>query len=278
LPSATGDNHRDLDLVRQVQAGSVDAWHAFIDRYANLIYSVISRYHFDRDDVQGAFVDTLEALYRGKLFTYDGTASLSTWLVHVVRSSAIDHLRKRLGRRRLPHGLKTLGPLAIRVFKLYYLEGLGLAAVQHRLAEEGSRPEYEDLLEVIEAIESGVDAAYLRRITYALYAESVGAVSARMLEFLDRTRDQVREAGLRLSPEFVLMEKEAKRTANEILAMVNELPEPERRALSLRYDRDLTARQIARRMGVPSQRGVYSLLDRAFRHLRKMLRESGLER
>jgi RNA polymerase sigma factor (sigma-70 family) len=74
------------------------------------------------------------------------------------------------------------------------------------------------------------------------------------------------------------MEKEAKRTANEILAMVNELPEPERRALSLRYDRDLTARQIARRMGVPSQRGVYSLLDRAFRHLRKMLRESGLER
>ena len=123
-----------------------------------------------------------------------------------------------------------------------------------------------------------MDAGYLRRLAYDLHAESVGAISGRLLEFLERTREFVQEAGHNVSPEYALMEKEARATSQEILKLVARLPEEERRALSLRYERGLPAGQIASRMGFSGRKTVYNLLERARKHLRKLLREEGLGR
>ena len=40
----------DLALIAKVDGGSTAHWHAFVDRYAGLIYSVIRRQLFAEDD------------------------------------------------------------------------------------------------------------------------------------------------------------------------------------------------------------------------------------
>ena len=73
----------DLALIEMVLGGSVAHWHAFVDRYAGLIYSVIRRQLFaeEEDDVRTVFADVLESLYRGKLSEFRGSSELSTWLI-----------------------------------------------------------------------------------------------------------------------------------------------------------------------------------------------------
>ena len=94
----------DLALIEMVLGGSTAHWHAFVDRYAGLIYSVIRRQLFaeEEDEVRTVFADVLESLYRGKLSEFRGSSELSTWLIVVSRGKALDHLRHIQGRRKNP--------------------------------------------------------------------------------------------------------------------------------------------------------------------------------
>jgi hypothetical protein len=44
----------DLALIEMILGGSTVHWHAFVDRYAGLIYSVVRRQLFVEDDDEGA--------------------------------------------------------------------------------------------------------------------------------------------------------------------------------------------------------------------------------
>jgi DNA-directed RNA polymerase specialized sigma24 family protein len=129
----------DLALIDMILGGSTVHWHAFVDRYAGLIYSVVRRQLFveDDDEVRTVFADILEALYRGKLAEFRGNSELSTWLIVVSRGKALDHLRHLQGRRKHPQGYETLSPFEREVFRLYHVEGLGFDAVIHSLQSAG---------------------------------------------------------------------------------------------------------------------------------------------
>ena len=69
----------------------------------------------------------------------------------------------------------------------------------------------------------------------------------------------------------------AEALASRVAALVESLPEEERRILDLRYRERLTAREISLRLGMPGARSVYSRIEAAVRSLRRLLERDGTE-
>ncbi len=265
----------DVELVRRILADDAPAWEAFVHRYAGLIYSVVRRYlrTRDRDDIRSVMVDVLVNLRRSKLATYEGRAALSTWLTLVARSEALEVLRRRFGRGRDVAGFEDLSELERRIFRFYYIEGRSC----HDLIAELSTPTdpwtLDRFVATLRSIEQKLGDRWLRRHAYDLHAQSVGAASGRMLEYLDHVRDEFQHQSGGHSPEYHLMEREARLTARRLREMIETLDPAERRILELRFELGWTAQEIADELGIPSARGVYSITERVVRHLRRWFGE-----
>jgi len=263
----------DLSMVQEILAGSNAAWHDFIRRFSPLIMAVIRRYVRDRegDEARRLHADVLESLYHGGLGHYAGRAALSTWLVAVTRAAVVDNVRHRLGGRRLQALLKGLDPYEREVFRLYYVEGLSFGTVLRMARDHGAQATPDRLLVALRVIEECVPDRLARRLRYDLHAQSVGAASSRVLEYLDHVRDEAETGDDTQDPEYRLMESEARRLVDEVRAVVARLPDDERRLLTLRFEQGWTAKRIAEELGLGGQRNVYTRIDRILRDLRRLL-------
>ena len=272
--SDTERNAEDVALARRVVAGDEAAWESFIARYSGLIHAIARRYlrSRDPDEVQTLFVDVLAAVRRGKLRTYEGRASLSTWLTLVTRSAVMDHLRHRFGRAHGARVLARLSPLEQRLFRLYYVEGRSAGEVVDELDRPGDPWTIERFMAGLRQIERQLGDRWLRRLAYDLYAQSVGASSGRLLEYLDHVRDEYEQRSGAFSPDYHLMEREAKRTTGRLQEALAELPPKDRAVLEMRFERGWSAPQIAEELGLDQARGVYTTIDRIVRRLRRSLR------
>lgn len=262
----------ELALARAVVAGSSEAWTTFVRRYSRLIMAVIRRYVPSRgEEARSLHADVLEDLYRGGLSRYAGRAALSTWLVAVTRCAVVDDIRRRLGGRRLRDRLKGLDSYERDVFRLYYLEGLSFGTVLRMALDHGARATPDRLLLALQAIEARMTDRLARRVRYDLHAQSVGAASGRLLEYLDHLRGEAESGAAARSPEYSLMEREARQVLDAVTATVARLPADERRLLSLRFEQGWTAKRIAEELGLDGQRTVYTRLERVLRGLRRAL-------
>jgi len=264
----------DLALIGEILDGSTAQWHTFVDRYAGLIYSVIRRQLFaeDEDEIRGVFTEVLDALYTGKLEEYEGRADLSTWLIVISRGKALDYLRRRDGRRKLPQAHDQLSPLEQQVFRLYHVEGLSFEALIHTLSASGQRVTADDVANAVIRIETLMDPGYLRRLEYNAKAPAMGVVSGRLLDFL--TNMQIHYERTRAeTPDQVLERKRLEEMGERVRALLQEMTTEEREVMRLRFDEGWTARRIADEMGLGSQRRVYTIIDRVVRKLRNMLGE-----
>ena len=97
---------------------------------------------------------------------------------------------------------------------------------------------------------------------------ALGETSAKLLEFLDSMRDEMEDKAAKESPEFSMMEAEARKTVARVLEHVGELSADEREVLKLHYEDGLTAKEIAERIHVDGPRKVYLILERIVRKLR----------
>ena len=254
-----------------ILGGSTAHWHAFVDRYAGLIYSVIRRQLFveDEDEVRTVFADVLEALYRGKLSEFRGSSELSTWLIVVSRGKALDHLRHLQGRRKMPQGFETLSTFEQQVFRLHHVEGLGFDAVMHSLHSAGLPANAEMVAHAVLKIEGTLDKHYLRRLESEAKAPALGVVSGRLLDYMTHAniqRDRSEEA-----PDDRLERDDIERLAARVRELLGELADEEREVVRLRYEEGWTAQRIADEQGLPGQRRVYTILDGALRKLRRLL-------
>jgi len=262
----------DLALIEMILGGSTVHWHAFVDRYAGLIYSVVRRQLFveDDDEVRTVFADILDALYRGKLAEFRGNSELSTWLIVVSRGKALDHLRHLQGRRKHPQGYETLSPFEREVFRLYHVEGLGFDAVIHSLQSAGMPANAEMIAHAVLKIESTLDKHYLRRLESDAKAPALGVVSGRLLDFLNHM-DIQREQSDDEHPSEFLDRDATERMAARVRELLSELSEEERDIVRLRFEEGWTAQRIAEEKGYSGQRRVYTVLEGVLRKLRKGL-------
>ena len=264
--------HEDLALIEMVLGGSTVHWHAFVDRYAGLIYSVVRRQLFveDEDEVRTVFADILEVLYNGKLAEFRGNSELSTWLIVVSRGKALDHLRHLQGRRKNPQGYETLSPFEREVFRLHHVEGLGFDAVIHSLQSAGMPANAEMIAHAVLKIESTLDRHYLRRLEADAKAPALGVVSGRLLEFLNHM--DIQRENDDDDPATDFLDRDAtERMAARVKELLKDLSDDEREIVRLRFEEGWTAQRIADEKGLPGQRRVYTILDGIFRKLRRGL-------
>jgi len=270
-PDAASIHKTDLELVRRILAGDAAAWSAFVERYAGLLYSVVRRTlrSNDRDEIRTVLANVLVALRRSKLATFEGRAALSTWLTLVARSESLDQLRRRVGRGRLVRTLRGLSAAERTLYRLYYVEGRSPHAAVEELSRGGEAWTIDRFVAALRSIEKRLGDPGLRQLAYDLHAQSVGAASGRLLEYLDHVRDEFEQRAGAYSPEYHLMEREARRTTDSLLEMIADLDPDERRMLQLRFEQGWTAPEIARELGLRNARGVYSITDRIVRKLRR---------
>lgn len=262
----------DLALIARVEAGSTPHWHSFVDRYAGLIYSVIRRQLFaeDEDEIRDVFVEVLDTLYNGKLGEYEGRSELSTWLIVISRGKALDYLRKRDGRRKLPVSHDQLSPLEQDVFRLHHVEGLGFEAVIHTLASTGQRVGADDIANAVIRIESLMDRHYLNRLEYNAKAPTLGIVSGRLLDFLNEMQIQY-ERPRADAPDQILERRELEAMGRRVRLLLAEMSDEEQEIMRLRFDEGWTARRISDELDLGGQRRVYTVIDRVVRAVRNRL-------
>jgi RNA polymerase sigma factor (sigma-70 family) len=238
------------------------AWDLFIDRYRRLIFAAIRRYTTDPDDVMDVFAHVCEQLREndfGRLRRYaaqsDSTRKFSTWLCAVIHNLTIDWIRHRNGRPRLSAVAATLGPLRQRLFQYVFVQ-------QH----------------------SHVEAYELLR--------SRDAPALTFTEFLKELRATYRAAGstqrgplvqalAAIPPDppaetpdadpAMLVQRQA------VLAeAMQELSDEDRVAVQLYVVEGIPAEQVARALGLPGAKSVYSRVYRALASLRGHLERIGI--
>jgi DNA-directed RNA polymerase specialized sigma24 family protein len=276
-PSSAAIEHpADLALARAVLSGSRAAWEAFVERYSGLVLAMARRHARDEDEVRGLYADVLERVYRRRLSGYQGRAALSTWLVVVTRSIAMDRLRRRIGRWRMPDAVRALEPDERQIFRLRFMDGRPVEDVLAHARNLDPSWNAERLHGVLARMEAGLDRASRRRAAYAAQARATGAGQGRLLEYLDHLREEERARTGSNGPELEALERESRRMLERIEALVAQLGDDERRLMHLYFDQGLPAPHIADTLGFPGPRRVHTILERIVRQLRRRLEQEGV--
>ena len=263
----------DLNLVSAILKRSEKAWHDFVERYSGLILGVTRRQLFeaDEDQVRTIYVEILASLYNGALKKYQAKSSLSTWLIVFTRNRARDYLRKIYGRSTEPDGYSSFDKRDKLIFKLYYIEMLPLEAIllQLRWSEPGIT--IDDIVTSIRRIERVLNPRYLKNLAEKNQARKHGVRKVHLARyFVDMSvRDDIYIRYVR--PDAVMLERENKKNVQELRERIAELHENERRILYLRFDKGLSANEIADEMDIGERRRVYTIIDGIMRKLRKSM-------
>lgn len=271
-------NHiEDLSLSQAITDGSLEAWHTFLDRFAGLIHGVVRRCIFteDEDITRGIYVDILKKLYEGEIGRFRGETSLATWLIIFARSRTYDFVRRRYGRYREPAGINKLSEFDRMVFRLFYMERLPMDIVVHIINWRGLETSAEDIVESMQRIEEVVDRRYLRRLDLDHQAKMYGVDSGRMLRYLVQLKQEYEEKAYGSRPDVHLMNKEVHGIVAKVREMVAQLTAEEQEVVHMWYEGKLSAPLIAERLGLESQRRVYTIKNRVMRKLRKSMELEG---
>jgi RNA polymerase sigma factor (sigma-70 family) len=263
----------ELALVSRVLSGDAEAWGEFCEVYSPIIEQSIRRYVRDPETSRDLYVSLLEKLKRDKLKNYAGRSTLTAWLFAVVRNHCRDYYRSEGGVRHLRAVFKDLEPEARRFFDLYYVQALPMHEVYESMhSETKGAISYLVLIEYDEAIRRRVAKKKLARLTERLLRPDAGRGSLQGVGPGPEGRD-VPDASIR-SPEDRIASERLEKALRELRKAVLRLPPEDRRLLELRFDRRLTAKQIAEALSVGNEKRVYHRLERLFKELRRML-ESG---
>ena len=85
----------DRELVRRMAAGDESALGTLYDRYSPLLHSVVRRIVGDPDDAEEVLEEAFWQAWRQAGRYEESRGGLSTWLVMIARSRAVDRVRAR---------------------------------------------------------------------------------------------------------------------------------------------------------------------------------------
>ena len=268
----------DYKLVQEVISGSESAWHCFIESYSRLIHMILRRYITSEEDVHDVYIEVLESLYQGQLATYKPTARLSTWLTIVSRTKAIDSIRRKYGRQRIPESLKDLSEADREIFYLFYIKGLDFDSVRYHKSTGRKEPlRAEVLAAALNRIESRLSSNTLRRLGFNSLAFKAASTSNRMLEYIQYHRSEIEAQNKSQNPESILMIQEMQKVALQLHKLISDLPAPENQCLYLYYYKGFSARKVANQLQLKSARQAYTIIQRGIKQLRKSIRALSIE-
>jgi len=86
-------NMSDEMLCISASSGNINAFEMIIDRWERKVYSLASRFLFNKEDAEDATQDIFLKVY-AKIHTFNGNSSFKTWLYSVALNSINDYRRK----------------------------------------------------------------------------------------------------------------------------------------------------------------------------------------
>ena len=270
------------DPLAAVVSDGAEAWPDFIRHYSPFILTCIRRFAADHDEQMEIYVHVCHRLADDdcrRIRQYRGTGDLgrckfTTWLAAVIFNLAREWIRSTRGRRRLFRSLQDLGRTDRLVFQYYFWEGYSLAQIARLLrSKEHLDCRIVDVVERLAAIERLLTRDHRWRLVTSLLRSS-SPVS------IDRPRTVVGEEISFEVPDdrgdssTHLGKDEAYGVLQELIGA---LPDDERLAIRLRFERGLSAKEIATALGFNNYKRVYEIQGRALSRLSEGLRERGFE-
>ena len=268
--------------VEAINKHGARSWKPFLSHYSPFILSCIRRFAADYDERMEIYVHVCKRLaaddcrrirqYRG---TGDsGTCRFSTWLAAVTYNLAREWIRSAKGRRRMFRAVCDMDRVDRLIFRYYFWDGYTIGQIAALLqANENLQCRPPQVLDRLGAIELKLTKDHRWRLVTSLL-RSVTPLS------LDQPRSFVRGDApfelpdRRLDPERGV---EHERAARMLRELIRELPNDERRALQLRFGQGLSARTVARALGLRNYKRVYEIQGRALAKLEFGLRDCGME-
>lgn len=251
------------ELVGTLNSADANAfWREFLDQYSAQIMSVAGQFATRPDQRNDCFVYVCEKLSERnfrRLRDYDleGSARFRNWLQVVVANLCIDWKRHREGRVRPFVSITRLPQLEQLVFRYLFMQGLDRAACLAALQS--------DFPDLNEHQFSGA----VRRVNRSLTAQQRWLVSQWHVRTLSFDDPSVREPSSRAAgpEEFVQHSEEAER----VTAALSRLAARERLILQLRYQQDLSLKEIARMMRLGDPFRARREVQRALKKLADLL-------
>lgn len=87
-------NENENILLQRILNGETDLFSHFVERYSNLIFSLIARVVISKEDAEEITQDVFLKAFQ-KLHTFNGKCSFSTWLYRIAHNSAVSATRKK---------------------------------------------------------------------------------------------------------------------------------------------------------------------------------------
>ena len=91
---AEKDTRTDMELIESCLDGSQECFTELVNRYKNLVYSIILRMTKNNDEASDLAQDVFLKVYRN-LGSYTPQFRFSTWIMRITSNHIIDHHRKK---------------------------------------------------------------------------------------------------------------------------------------------------------------------------------------
>lgn len=260
----------DRPAARQTQA-----WHAFLERYAGVLYQVIQVAERDEDRVADAFVFCCEGLARDRFrrlrsFDPHGAASFEGWLRAVTRNLYLDWRRSRFGRARAFEALSRLALIDQEVYRCVYEQGLTAAETLGRLRDTYpglTDARIEESLELLgEQLSPEQQWRLQARATRVVHLDPSGERDGSQIEPRDASAADPEDAA------------RAREEAERLHFALRRLEPRQRLLLRLRYREDLPLREVARLMEYRNPQQADRAIREALAVLRRALSEKAPRR
>ncbi len=261
------DDRSSTLLARLGDEDDAHAWSEFVEAYAPLLLQAARSVVRDADEAGDAFVFACERLAedrcaRLRRFDPQGGARFTTWLRIVAVNLARDWRRHRHGRPRMLRAVRALSALHRAVFHARYAQGL-TAAETHGLLSTGRLAA--DATGVQEA-EADIERRLTWRHRLALATRPALAAPASVEALAGDGHELAGGEEHRPDADFL-----RRRRSAEVRRAVAALPAADRLLLRLRFDEELTLREVARAAGLKDAQTADRRLRAVLAHLRSTL-------
>jgi len=242
------------------------AWKRFLEVYSPTIMLVTGQYEHHRDRLNDCYLFVCEKLSKHgfrRLLMYkpEGSASFRSWLNVVIANLCIDWRRHSRGRVRPFKSVRALSVFDQMAFKYRIQQRMSLDACLAAM-----QPQFPDLTESkLANAATRINAMLTPRQHYLLSAREPKSVS------LDRAEpgsglSEPADPGPGPEKNIHLAQKQER-----LQRALDELSPPQRVLLKLRYEQDLSLKEVARlmRLGDPfrARRQIQAALDALGKHL-----------
>ncbi|MBN2092196.1 sigma-70 family RNA polymerase sigma factor [candidate division KSB1 bacterium] len=266
-----------INFLQLLKTEQSEGWQLFLKQYTETILRAIRRFSFDYDESMEIYIYVCEKLaenncarlkqFRGE--GHKGQCTFPTWLITTVINFCRAWIRLKKGRRRLFEAVKNLSKFDQTVFELYYWQNYNESEINELLNTKSATQItplkiHHSLQQINQVLTQKnkwkIVSALLRRIP-TLSLEQLYDEHGEKLE--------IKEDNPAISGPDELLEQTYRQ--NLLHQAFNNLTAEEQQLLRLRFERDLSGREIGEVLNINKHKVIYQKLATIIEKIRNYL-------